>query len=264
MTDLIPEHLNNNSSTIPNLEINAEDINALNLQCTDTTGTDLMLCMLLEQYKNSELLIRYIHSFVKEIDILFCEAKKVQLGRYLDYAEGKQLDVIGEILNVERKAVILGDYFGFLGHDQADSFSQIDPNTGVANPSIGEEFISGTDSGVLILPLADNLYRNIIKARAFCVGFYNRNIEGGVYTDYIESTTVESLFKIVSIVFKGNYDTYTLDGYITDFSITYNSGETSINLELNSSINEEKMNVLYSIRDWFIPFTMKFNLTKQI
>jgi len=256
MADLIVDLTIVNQSSFYSHDINLEQPVELSLTPYKFTGTDLMNCMLLEQYKNSPLLITYISAFIAEADILFCEIEKVKLGRMLDYAEGEQLSVIGRILQVDRKLVINGEYFGFDTHDQALSFSELQADGITADPNIGGEFISIADSGYLVLPLSDAVFRNLLKVRAYCVGYYNRKVDNAIFTTDIFEPTAEDLFKIVSIFFTGTYDNYTTDNIILGFS----EDSTSVNITLSINTLESKVNILRSISSWFVPITRKFNI----
>lgn len=254
MADLIVDSVLVNTSEIFLVEAD-NFVLPLNCPTYDTKGTDIMECMLLRQYVNSINLKTYISAYVEEFNLLFTELQKVEVCRQLDYAEGAQLDVIGEILRVPRSANFLNNYFGFQEAEGAESFGEApDPS------SVGGVFKSFDDLIYSVTPLNDAQYKRLLYARAYCVGFYNRAMEGGTYSDKYASVGVEDLFKIIHLIILGTYEDYTNTGIITNFS----EGSEVINLELRTATTEYEFNIIKHVKDWFIPITKDFNLTIQI
>lgn len=119
--------------------------------------------LLISQYSNSQNLKRYINCFISVFNDIFLACKQVATERYLDYAVGAQLDVIGTIVGQPRQlseSKPLG-YFGYYDNPQA------------ADPSIGSDkdaTIGGTLKGDLDKDssdfiLVDEDYVNVIYAR---------------------------------------------------------------------------------------------------
>lgn len=254
MTDLIVESTLVNTNNIFLVEAD-NFVLPLNCNTYDTKGTDIMECMLLRQYVNSTNLKTYINAYIEEFNLLFTELQKVEMCRQLDHAEGSQLDVIGEILRVPRSANFINNYFGFQEAEGAESFGEApDPS------SVGGIFKSFDDLIYDVTPLNDIQYKNLLHARAYCVGFSNRAMEIGTYSDKFDVVSAEDMFKIIHLILLGTYENYTNSGIITDFS----EGLEVINLELRSSTTEYEFNIIEHIKNWFIPTTKDFNLTIQI
>ena len=126
-----------------------------------TKGTEIMDAMLLSQYANSSNLRSYILAFVEEMDTLFEQTEEVYLGRFLEFAEGEQLDVVGVILDQSRAVYLPKAYFGFQGALLPDKMA--DETT----PSGGGYFKSETDDNFVNTPLDDAIYRRLLLAKAY-------------------------------------------------------------------------------------------------
>lgn len=133
-----------------------------------TKGTDIMNQMLLQQYQNSPLLKQYISAYVEEMDLLFEETEKVYLGRFLQYAEGTQLDIIGYILGEERNISLPTLFFGFQdGTNSTRPPNVEDPSFADENaPAVGGVFRSEGQSGSENYALSDNEFRRLLSAKA--------------------------------------------------------------------------------------------------
>ena len=83
------------------------------LVVTEDKATQIMESMLLQQYQNSPNLKEYMGCFIAELDILFAETERVYLGRFIEYAFGAQLDVLGIILGQSRAVELPTAWFGF-------------------------------------------------------------------------------------------------------------------------------------------------------
>ena len=73
---------------------------------TTDKGKQIMEGLLLNQYQNSPLLQEYMMAFIAELDLLFEQTEEVYLGRFLENAVGKQLDIIGIILQQTRSVIL--------------------------------------------------------------------------------------------------------------------------------------------------------------
>tara|TARA_R110000765_G_scaffold301530_3_gene395981 strand:+ start:14808 stop:16082 length:1275 start_codon:yes stop_codon:yes gene_type:complete len=126
-----------------------------------TKGTDIMGKMLLSQYSNSDLFKSYLLAFVEEMDILFEQVEEVYLGRFIEFAVGEQLDVIGVILNQARAVSLPKTYFGFQGAVSPEKMSD------EAAPSDGGYFKGEEEENFQITPLDDATYRRLLLAKAY-------------------------------------------------------------------------------------------------
>jgi hypothetical protein len=127
-----------------------------------TKGTDMMGELLLDQYQGSTNLREYFGCFFQEMDELFENIERVYLGRFLEYARGEQLDIIGEILQQPRNIPLTKQYFGFAPHPTAGGMiDEAGPTTG------GGEFISADSSGYTVTPLSDGQYKRLLQMRAY-------------------------------------------------------------------------------------------------
>jgi hypothetical protein len=124
-------------------------------------GTDIMDQLMLSQYANSPNLREFLLAYVEEMDTLFTQLDEVYLGRFLEYAEGSQLDVIGLILDQARSVALPSTYFGMAGATGADSFSD------EASPFEGGFFKSEGDDDYVNTPLSDEVYRRLLFAKAY-------------------------------------------------------------------------------------------------
>ena len=124
-------------------------------------GTAYVDAFLLSQYRKSEKFKSYLYSFSKEFDLLFEQVNRVMRGRYLEYAKGAQLDVIGDIVGLSRNVPLPNTYFGFQGASGIDGMSDEDTPLG------GGLFLSEHSKGYVITPLDDLLYAKAIRAKAF-------------------------------------------------------------------------------------------------
>lgn len=122
---------------------------------------ELAVSRLATQFRESTNLIAYIKALLIETDTLeqvFCDLLE---KRWIDTAEGVQLDILGAIVGQSREFVDaeIFDYFGFADNPQAQSFGTlIDTGIGGRFRIIGEA-ITG------IRQLTDDEYRKFIRAR---------------------------------------------------------------------------------------------------
>lgn len=113
------------------------------------------------QFKESTNLINYLKALLVEADNLEQVFQDLLNKRWIDTAEGAQLDIIGAIVGQPRilvDATILS-YFGFAPNPGASSFGTI------SNLSIGGRFRGKDESTTGDRSLTDDEYRTYIKAR---------------------------------------------------------------------------------------------------
>ena len=132
------------------------EVEKLNTTIVTNKGELIMEGLLLNQYQNSTNLKEYMMAFVSEMDYLYKEIQEVYLGRFLALAVGKQLDVIGVILNQSRSVTLNSIWFGFQNATTAHD-GMADENT----PSDGGLFKSENLTQE-ITPLSDSVYRRVL------------------------------------------------------------------------------------------------------
>lgn len=122
---------------------------------------ELAISRLATQFRESTNLINYIRALLIEADTLeqvFCDLLE---KRWLDTAEGVQLDILGAIVGQSREFVDaeVFDYFGFADNPQAQSFGSVD------DISLGGRFRFIDEPITGIRQLSDDEYRAFIRAR---------------------------------------------------------------------------------------------------
>tara|TARA_R110000851_G_scaffold244874_2_gene397628 strand:- start:13699 stop:14322 length:624 start_codon:yes stop_codon:yes gene_type:complete len=128
-------------------------------------GTEIANSMLLTQYENSPIFKQYLAAFVDEMDLLFEQIERVYLGRFIEVAEGRQLDIIGIILNEFRNVNIPTQFFGF--SDNGTVPTNVAPLADSSTPFDGGVFRSTGQVGTSNLELSDKQYRQLLLAKAF-------------------------------------------------------------------------------------------------
>jgi hypothetical protein len=158
---------------------------------TKDKGTQLMGNLLLSEYGQSPNLIQYMKAYVEEVDFLFESIESVYVGQFIENATGKQLDVIGEILDQSR-SINLGvrPYFGFQGATGniaglADSAA---PAEGGVFKSVQEEFE--------VTPLDDFEYRRLLLAKALVLNAETASINLAYYCISTLLARVPSTFEL--------------------------------------------------------------------
>lgn len=121
----------------------------------------LAVSRLATQFRDSTNLISYIRSLLLEANTLeqvFCDLLE---KRWIDTAEGVQLDILGSIVGQNREFVDaeIFEYFGFADNPQAQSFGTL------GDVGIGGRFIFVDEPTTGIRQLTDEEYRKFIKAR---------------------------------------------------------------------------------------------------
>lgn len=119
--------------------------------------------LILSQYNLSPNLHKYIECFTIVFNDVLQACVQVATERFLDYAVGAQLDVIGVIVGQSRtlsSSKPLG-YFGYYENAQA-----ADPSVGTdADPTIGGILKGDLDKDSADFVLTDPTYYNTIKAK---------------------------------------------------------------------------------------------------
>lgn len=121
----------------------------------------LAISRLATQFKESTNLISYIRALLLEandLEEVFCDLLD---KRWIDTAEGVNLDILGSIVGQSREFIDaeIFDYFGFADNPQAQSFGS------VVDTSLGGRFKFIDEVTTGIRQLSDDEYRLFIKAR---------------------------------------------------------------------------------------------------
>jgi len=143
------------------------DIIDKRVKVTDDKGTQLMDKLLLNQYGNSINLKEYIGAYVSEMDLLFKQIEEVYLGRFIEYAEGTQLDTIGIILNEGRSVPLPISFFGFNDENIGSDTQNVVNLANEQTPSDGGVFKSEGQIGTSNFALSDEVYRRLLLAKAY-------------------------------------------------------------------------------------------------
>lgn len=133
---------------------------------TTDRGTAIMKLMLLDQYQDSPNLLQYFGAYFKELDMLFEQLESVYVGRFLENAIGKQLDIIGVILGQSRGIPVDAIWFGFQDEPVGSPPDGIDGMATEASPQEGGVFRSDDQLGFDVTPLDDITYRSVLYAIA--------------------------------------------------------------------------------------------------
>ena len=119
--------------------------------------------LIISQYNSSINLHKYIECFTIVFNDVLQACIEVATQRYLDYAVGAQLDVIGVIVGQPRTlsgSKPLG-YFGYYENPQS-----ADPSIGTdEDPTIGGILKGDLDKDSADFILTDSAYYNVLKAR---------------------------------------------------------------------------------------------------
>ncbi len=122
---------------------------------------ELAISRLATQFRESTNLIAYIRALLLEannLEQVFCDLLE---QRWIDTAEGVNLDILGSIVGQSREFIDaeIFDYFGFAINAQSQSFGTL------LDPGIGGRFIAVGEPISGIRELDDTEYRLFIKAR---------------------------------------------------------------------------------------------------
>tara|TARA_R110002012_G_scaffold134397_1_gene287712 strand:- start:31 stop:780 length:750 start_codon:yes stop_codon:yes gene_type:complete len=123
--------------------------------------------LLITQYQSSPILREYFQAFVDELDLLMAETEKVYLGRFIEYAEGRQLDIIGIILGEERGVDLPIGFFGFSDLDTGLNLVNAQNLADQGTPTDGGVFRSEGQGSSSTTALSDMVYRRLLLAKAF-------------------------------------------------------------------------------------------------
>ncbi len=151
----------------------------------------LMLNYLSEKPNFREFMLAYI----SEMDYLFEQINEVYFGRFIENAEGAQLDVIGIILQQNRAVVLDNVYFGFDGA-LGSIAGMADENA----PALGGVFRNENAQGGDASPLIDSEYRRLLLTKAACMNwqdgcsinrvYYLIQVMLGFSPSFMELTTI--------------------------------------------------------------------------
>jgi hypothetical protein len=128
-------------------------------------GTEIAERLLLREYQNSPIFKQYMAAFVEEMDLLFEHTERVYLGRFIETAVSRQLDIIGIILNENRNVVLPQQFFGF--SDNGTPPINVAPLADEADPEDGGLFRDESQGDTLNLVLSDVNYRRLLLAKAY-------------------------------------------------------------------------------------------------
>ncbi len=122
---------------------------------------ELAISRLATEFKESTNLISYIRALLIESNTLeqvYCDLLE---KRWIDTAEGVQLDILGSIVGQSREFIDaeIFDYFGFFDNPQAQPFGTL------SDASVGGRFKFVDEITTGIRQLTDDEYRLFIKAR---------------------------------------------------------------------------------------------------
>lgn len=137
---------------------------------------ELAISRLATQFRESTNLISYIRTLLLEANTLeevFCDLLE---KRWIDTAEGVQLDILGSIVGQSREFIDaeIFDYFGFFDNPQAQSFGTLE------DVGVGGRFRFVEEPTTGIRQLTDDEYRKFIRARI------SRNSTSSTPEDIIE------------------------------------------------------------------------------
>ncbi len=126
-----------------------------------TKFKDLIPEIIIGQYRASPIFISFMQAMASEMDLLADEIENVKINRYLLVATGKQLDILGRIIGIDRVVVDFIDniFFGFLEDATAQPFGDL------SDILFGGRFVSVSENPVTSRKLDDNEYRALLLAK---------------------------------------------------------------------------------------------------
>lgn len=127
-------------------------------------ATQIMDGMMLSYLTEKPNFREYMLAYVEEMNFLFEQINEVYLGRFIENAEGNQLDIIGEILQQNRAVVLQKVYFGFAGATGSIA-GMADENS----PALGGVFRNENEQDGDAAPLLDSEYRRLLLTKAACM-----------------------------------------------------------------------------------------------
>jgi len=163
---------------------------------------------LASQFKDSENLRGMLSAHLLEYEDLDIAYEDLAEDRYLDTAQGVQLDGIGEIVGLPRPVapIDLVGVFGFIDDETAQGFGTL------ANSDTGGNFVS---LGTATQPIGDDLYRTLLRVKIQV----NKT-----------AMTNEDVISIISFAFGGILVRYIL---ITNTKPTYEIGKILTQFEID-------------------------------
>lgn len=159
---------------------------------------ELATSRLATQFRESTNLINYIRALLLEannLEQVFCDLLD---KRWIDTAEGVNLDILGSIVGQSREFIDAGifDYFGFYDDPQAQSFGTLE------DVGVGGRFIFVDEPTTGIRQLTDEEYRKFIKVRI------SRNSTSSTPEDII--TQISFIFDSPLVLFTDGDTTYQI------------------------------------------------------
>jgi hypothetical protein len=154
------------------------------------------------QFRDANLLIGYIRALLQENEDLEQVFQDILSSRTLDTATGEQLEIIGEIVGVERgfSESLTGLFFGFATAIGAGTFGT------EGDSNVGENFRSVSDSTTSLQVNDDEKYRRLIRSKIL------KNKTNCNINDIIE-------IALIGVVASG----VTITETDKEFTVTYNS-----------------------------------------
>ena len=159
---------------------------------------------LIIQYGQKSNAVATVTAYSEEFELIYDNANILQMAYDLDFAVGKQLDIIGKIVGISRNVPfsIPKNYFGFSGHLNAYPFGS-KFNSVVAYPFRGKFEIPYSDS-----QLNDNDYRFFIKAKIIKNYATSKNIDSN---NFSIQNAVDYLFNSKAYISDNHDMTMTLN-----------------------------------------------------
>ncbi len=206
-------------------------------------GRQIMEGLLLGQYKDSPNFKEYMMCFIAELDFLFEQIEKVHSGRFLETAVGRQLDVIGIILQQSRAVILPVLWFGFQGATAAEGMAD------EATPALGGVFKDENVGTGGITPLDDTTYRRVLLAKATVMNRDTCDIELAYYVVSILLGRVPSVFEFV------DKDTIEEDNTVP---------ERTVELRLSTAdVSTREVQLILYMSKYFIPAGITFTITRN-
>ncbi len=243
----------------------------LDATVTVDKGSTIFGQLVLGQYKESPNFLAYMQAYLDEMDELFEQSERVYLGRFLEFAEGVQLDVLGEIVGISRELKVEDPKFGFEYSLGGQTFSTTTDTT------LGEVFNTLNPGSIT---LTDLLYTKAIRAKAMCNGSERQSADFmySIVTILLgESPAILKLEHETSIV---NYTHFgflesaesetfgtTSDVAIGGVLFTENTSysfkaqfKNKIVLTLSEETDTSTLSLINSFKEYFIPAGYKFEV----
>lgn len=171
--------------------------------------TDLLII----QYYNKQKAIGTIEAFTKEYEKIFNLYESFENAFDIDFAVGKQLDILGKLVGINRNVplVIPKKYFSFNYGNMGDKFLIVDNDY-----PIKDKF----EIGFTDLQLNDNDYRFLIRCK--------------IIKNFLKAKGFTNIQLAIDFIFNNK-------GYIVD------NRDMSFSLYLQSDINTDLLNVILAL-----------------